>query len=296
MTISTIALAAALLLALGYLVLGVLILLPSTSRIARPLLPILNTEIVIAVAFIVPFLLPPAARLPLLLGFGVRVLWEAASVAVLRRGQRDGLLTVMLAGSAAATLVAVVWISLDPIQSTIALVVVVSTLLLALLVIGKNQSIARLASEVALFPGLPLGLTVAAAMVDAKAVLLLTVFILVETFDSYALLGGKLFGRHKAFPRLSPNKTIEGLAFGAGMLWLTALALALVTGLATPSQASAAALGAGCATVAGDLLASRLKRASDVKDYPAVMRLQGGVLDIADAAIIAAAVVALIPL
>ncbi len=296
MTVSTIALAAGLLLGIGYLILGALILVPATSRVARPLLPILNTEIVIAVACIVPFLLPPVMRLPLLLAFGARILWEAATVAVLRRPGKDGLAAIMAAGGAAASIAGLSWFGLGQAAGIAALGLTVGVLAIGLLVFREAHGIARLAVEVALFPGIPLGLALAAAMVDARIALILGAIILVETFDRYALLGGKLFGRHKAFPRLSPNKTVEGLVFGAAMLWLTALALAWVTGLATPAQASAAALGAGCATVAGDLLASRLKRASGVKDYPAVMRLQGGALDIADAAIMAAAAVALMPL
>ena len=43
------------------------------------------------------------------------------------------------------------------------------------------------------------------------------------------------------------------------------------------------ALAAGALTVAGDLAASRLKRVAGVKDYPAVLPHQGGLLDITDA-------------
>ena len=110
-----------------------------------------------------------------------------------------------------------------------------------------------------------------------------------ETFDSYALLGGKLFGKHKAFPNLSPNKTVEGLGIGAIMLMATAAGLGvLLAGL--PVLASAAiALFAGVLTLAGDLLASRLKRLSGVKDYPQILPHQGGLLDITDAWVVTGA-------
>ena len=44
----------------------------------------------------------------------------------------------------------------------------------------------------------------------------LLVDVLVATFvaDTAAYAGGRLFGRHRLAPALSPNKTLEGLAFG----------------------------------------------------------------------------------
>ncbi|MBL6430969.1 MAG: phosphatidate cytidylyltransferase [Alphaproteobacteria bacterium] len=121
----------------------------------------------------------------------------------------------------------------------------------------------------------------------SNAGLLLLAFLLVETYDSYALLGGKLFGRRPAFPVLSPKKTVEGLAVGGAMMALTAgLVGPLVFGWSLAASLLAAALIA-VAAVGGDLAGSRLKRASGVKDYPAVLPRQGGALDIADAWLIA---------
>jgi phosphatidate cytidylyltransferase len=146
----------------------------------------------------------------------------------------------------------------------------------------------RLALEVAAFPGLPLLLFVMVAREPGNAGLVLVSFLLVETYDSYALLGGKLFGRRPAFPRLSPRKTVEGLVAGAVMLGVTAaLAGPLVVGWSLGASLSAAALIAVTA-IAGDLAGSRLKRASGIKDYPQVLPRQGGLLDITDAWLIAA--------
>lgn len=146
----------------------------------------------------------------------------------------------------------------------------------------------RLAVEVALFPGVPVLLFVMVAREPDNAGLVLVSFLLVETYDSYALLGGKLFGRRPAFPRLSPRKTVEGLVAGAVMLGLTAaLAGPLVVDWSIGASLSAAILIAVTA-IAGDLAGSRLKRASGVKDYPQVLPRQGGLLDITDAWLIAA--------
>ena len=146
----------------------------------------------------------------------------------------------------------------------------------------------RLAVEVAIFPALPVFLFVMVASAPGNAGVVLVSFLLVETYDSYALLGGKLFGRRPAFPRLSPRKTVEGLVAGAVMLGLTAaLAGPLVVDWSIGASLSAAILIAVTA-IAGDLAGSRLKRASGVKDYPQVLPRQGGLLDIADAWLIAA--------
>ncbi|WP_306029020.1 phosphatidate cytidylyltransferase [Stappia sp. MMSF_3263] len=146
----------------------------------------------------------------------------------------------------------------------------------------------RLAVEVAVFPGFPVLLFVMVAREPENSGLVLVSFLLVETYDSYALLGGKLFGRRPAFPRLSPRKTVEGLVAGAVMLGLTAaLAGPLVVDWSIGASLSAAILIAVTA-IAGDLAGSRLKRASSVKDYPQVLPRQGGLLDITDAWLIAA--------
>jgi phosphatidate cytidylyltransferase len=133
----------------------------------------------------------------------------------------------------------------------------------------------------ALFPGAVLALFTVAGLAGGYGAWLLLAFLLVETFDSYALLGGKLFGRRKAFPELSPNKTVEGLLTGAAMLIATAGLGAWALAAPVLPALGLAALTAPLA-VAGDLLASRIKRRAGVKDYPQVLPRQGGVFDITD--------------
>jgi len=140
----------------------------------------------------------------------------------------------------------------------------------------------RLWGDLALFPILPLTVFVAAAL-DGQGALLLAAFLLVETFDSYALLGGKLMGRRPAFPVLSPRKTIEGLATGAIMLMVTAALVGPLVFQTPVLLAIGAAALAGTLSVAGDLAATRIKRQAGVKDYPQVLPHQGGLFDITDA-------------
>jgi len=109
----------------------------------------------------------------------------------------------------------------------------------------------------------------------------LLIDVLVATFiaDTAAYAGGRLFGRRPLAPALSPNKTIEGLAFGfvGGMLafWFAGLYQDWLPGL------DALAMGALIAAIApiGDLFESMIKRDLDVKDSGNLFGPHGGVLD-----------------
>lgn len=106
---------------------------------------------------------------------------------------------------------------------------------------------------------------------------------LAEVNDSAAYLIGSSIGRRKIFPKLSPNKTVEGVVGGI----LTTIGIAFVLRFAVPGFTTLQLVGAGvliAATgTAGDLFASRLKRRVGVKDYGTLVPTQGGVLDVYDA-------------
>jgi phosphatidate cytidylyltransferase len=276
-------------LGIGFLLLGAGSLLPATAGKARPLWPIFLTEVVIVAAGLLPVLAGGLVLDAALFVMAVRITQEATSVALLRWP------ALSPAPARAAALVAGLLVGVCALAlSRLSFLPLVATGLGVMMAAAavwyaerKRDSLVRLAAEVAVFPLVPLVLFVAAARQDGLAGLLLLAFLLVETYDSYALLGGKLFGRRPAFPRLSPRKTVEGLAAGGIMLALTALALGpFVLGWPPLTALVVAALIAATA-IAGDLAASRLKRASGVKDYPQVLPRQGGLLDIADAWLIA---------
>lgn len=110
-------------------------------------------------------------------------------------------------------------------------------------------------------------------------------YAIVETHDSFALLFGQLFGRHKIFPQLSPKKTYEGSFFGIFFALLISILLSvLVTGWPL-LQSIGAALLIVLLTLFGDLAASKLKRDVGVKDFGNVLPKQGGILDIYDSLI-----------
>lgn len=109
--------------------------------------------------------------------------------------------------------------------------------------------------------------------------------ILAGTFagDTGAYFGGRALGRHKMAPRISPNKTWEGLAFG---VFTGVLAVWIVNWyqefIDTPQ---ALVLGATVALVApiGDLFESYIKRDVGAKDAGRLFGAHGGALDRLDA-------------
>jgi len=104
-----------------------------------------------------------------------------------------------------------------------------------------------------------------------------------EVNDSFAYLIGSSFGKRKIFPKLSPNKTVEGVLGGI----VCTIGIAFVLWFAVPHfewwEVATAGVLVAAAGTAGDLFASRLKRRVGVKDYGDVIPTQGGVLDLYDA-------------
>ena len=118
---------------------------------------------------------------------------------------------------------------------------------------------------------------------DHGAALLVDVLVATIVADTAAYAGGRAFGRHRLSAAISPNKTLEGLAFGlvGGTLgfWFAGLYQDWLSG------ADALAMGAVIALVApiGDLFESMVKRDLGVKDSGTAVGPHGGLLDRLDA-------------
>lgn len=130
---------------------------------------------------------------------------------------------------------------------------------------------------------------------------LLSLIVVVKTNDIGAYCFGRLLGRHKLAPVLSPGKTWEGavggfaLSTAATMATLGPLAHALgcESDRSTPEWFAGSlvyALLVGAAGVAGDLAVSLLKRDAQLKNSSSWMPGFGGVLDLLDSVLFAAPV------
>lgn len=107
--------------------------------------------------------------------------------------------------------------------------------------------------------------------------------------DSGAYYVGSKLGRHKMSPRISPNKTWEGLA-GGGVATFAAAAVAKLVFALPVSWLHVAGLAAILAVAAplGDLVESQFKRDTKVKDSSSLIPGHGGALDRTDSLLYAA--------
>jgi phosphatidate cytidylyltransferase len=127
---------------------------------------------------------------------------------------------------------------------------------------------------------------------SAGPVLVLFVLVLTWVADSAAYFAGRQWGRHKLAPRISPGKTLEGLAgamVGALVCALVADRLELAPDLGLVPL-MALCLVTTLAAVGGDLWESLLKRRHGVKDSGTLLPGHGGVLDRIDSLLAAAPV------
>jgi phosphatidate cytidylyltransferase len=123
---------------------------------------------------------------------------------------------------------------------------------------------------------------------EGRNVLLIAWLVLVvESSDVLQYVWGKLAGRHKVAPALSPSKTWEGLiggvlssaALGTALWWITPFA---------PWQAAAIALLVNAMGFLGGLVMSAIKRDRGDKDWGTMIEGHGGMLDRLDSVVFAA--------
>ena len=103
-----------------------------------------------------------------------------------------------------------------------------------------------------------------------------------EIHDSFAYLFGRMLGKKKIFPNLSPGKTWVG--FISGILAAVTAGLVVNFTVTRFSTAFAATVIPTiiCFTILGDLAGSKIKRALSVKDFGSLIPRTGGVLDAYD--------------
>jgi len=120
-----------------------------------------------------------------------------------------------------------------------------------------------------------------------NAQLLLYLVLVDQMSDVLQYVWGKLTGRHKIAPSVSPGKTWEGFLGGVATATLLGAALWRATPF-TPLQAAGMSLVITLLGFAGGLVMSAIKRDAGVKDFGAVIEGHGGILDRIDSLCFAA--------
>ncbi|WP_345859816.1 phosphatidate cytidylyltransferase [Shewanella algae] len=125
---------------------------------------------------------------------------------------------------------------------------------------------------------------------EGRNLLLIAWLILVvQLSDVLQYCCGKLFGKRKVAPKLSPSKTLEGLVGGVLLATLVGTSLFWITPF-TPWQAAIIALLVNLLGFAGGLVMSAIKRDRGVKDWGHMIEGHGGMLDRMDSVCFAAPV------
>ena len=120
-----------------------------------------------------------------------------------------------------------------------------------------------------------------------SALLIVYLIIVVQLSDVFQYVWGKLIGKHRFSPNISPNKTIEGLVGGGLSAILVGTMLHRMTPF-SPLQAAAVSTVIVVAGFFGGFVLSAIKRDLKAKDWGYIIEGHGGVLDRVDSLTFAA--------
>ena len=133
---------------------------------------------------------------------------------------------------------------------------------------------------------------------DYNPKIIIGLFLLIWTNDTFAYIVGKSIGKNKLFERISPKKTIEGFVGGIAFAIFAGYLISKYYIKAKPefSQQSiliwtSIATIVGIFGTIGDLIESKFKRIAGVKDSGNIMPGHGGVLDRLDSVIFVAPII-----
>lgn len=173
-------------------------------------------------------------------------------------------------------------------------------LLLAVFVFGypKYHSHQIMATFFGLFyVGVMLSFLYSTRMLPQGQYIVWLIFLCSWGCDTSAYCVGKLFGKHKMAPVLSPKKSVEGAIGGVvGAMLFTAIYCVAISNIFSVDNFDILPLviisGVGALiSMVGDLAASAIKRNFEIKDYGKLIPGHGGVLDRFDSVIITAPII-----
>lgn len=161
-----------------------------------------------------------------------------------------------------------------------------------LVVVGQTEGIIQSmaiipgALMIALFGLSHMGLLL--SLPGGRGLLFFLVFV-TEMNDVFQFVWGKLLGRHKILPSVSPNKTWEGFIGGVLATTVLGVGLRFLTPCTIPQIAILSFLTANAGFI-GDVIISSVKRDLQLKDTSEAIPGHGGILDRIDSLVVAAPV------
>ncbi len=248
----------------------------------------MKTRVISAVVLIILvvgcFALGPVTRALLLLAAAVMAIWETCRAIGCKSIKCVPWILYIYAAATAAA----IWFKADAIILEALFFLAVFAIMTVGIVSKSVRAPGALASlAVLLYPLIPFIIVYKLALMDNSVWIPVFAIACISTWvcDSFALFGGKRFGKHKLAPEVSPNKTIEGTLSGALFSVIAGVVMYFVL---KPSYGISlivcmlTALICSSFGQVGDLAASLIKRMAGLKDYSNLIPGHGGVMDRVD--------------
>ena len=124
--------------------------------------------------------------------------------------------------------------------------------------------------------------------------LVLGMFAVLWTHDTFAYLTGSLFGKHPLYKSISPKKSWEGSIGGFGFAIIAAYIISIFSPILTQWQWILIAIITTVFGTLGDLAESLIKRRAGLKDSGNILPGHGGILDRVDSILFVSPVIYLI--
>ena len=239
---------------------------------------------VLIILVVACFALGPITRAVFLLAASVMAIWETCRAI----GCKDikcvpWILYIYTVAAALA-----IWFKADVIVCAALFFLAVFAVMTAGIVSKSVRAPGALASlAVLIYPLVPFMLVYKLALTPDSVWIPVFAIACISTWvcDSFALFGGKRFGKHKLAPEVSPNKTVEGTVCGAisSLVAGAVMYFVLKSGFDIPLViCMLTALVCSSFGQVGDLAASLIKRMAGMKDYSNLIPGHGGVMDRVD--------------
>ena len=239
---------------------------------------------VLIILVVACFALGPVTRALFLLAAMIMAVWETCRAI----GYKNVVCQPWILYAYCVATVAELWFNADALAFEITFFLAVFAAMTAGIVSKKIRGAGALATlGVLAYPIVPFVIVCKLALMESSVWIPVFAIACISTWvcDSFALFGGKRFGKHKIAPSVSPNKTVEGCICGAISSVVTGVIVYYLSQLWLPIPfwlCVVTALLASTMGQIGDLAESLVKRMIGVKDFSNLIPGHGGMFDRAD--------------